>query len=166
MAIDFPNSPSTGQLYTVGEKNWIWNGTAWELTTVLGTNNHAATHGVGQIDAITIAPSQVTGIAIVNGDVHLVTFCTSTTRPSSPTEGQVIYETDTNRYYGWNGTIWSGIGGGAAYQTTAPSDPQTGDLWVDSDATADTLNVNDFKLKSDAILDSDYSLLWATMGVM
>lgn len=166
MAIDFPNSPSNGQIYTVGGKTWIWGGTSWNAipynTSIV---SHGSTHGVGQVDAITIAPSQVTGTAIIGGDVHLVTFCTSSTRPASPTEGQVIYETDTNRYYGWNGTIWSGIGGGAAYQTTAPSGPAPGDLWIDSDAAA-SLNENDYKLKSDAILDSDYSLLWATMGVM
>jgi hypothetical protein len=167
MAIDFPNSPSTGQSYTVGEKTWVYSGSLWELVTVTGTNYHGSTHGVGQIDAITIAPSQVTGTALILGDVHTVTFCTSSTRPITPTEGQLIYETDTNKYYGWNGTIWSGVGGGgASYQSSAPGDPATGDLWVDSDAAAATLNENDFKLKADAILDQQYTLLQATMGVM
>lgn len=166
MAIDFPNSPSNGQSYTVGEKTWVYSGSLWELVTITGTNYHGSTHGVGQPDAITIAPSQVTGTAIVNGDVHIVTFCTSSTRPGSPTAGQIIYETDTSLYFGWNGSIWSSIGGGgAAYQSTAPSSPLTGALWVDSDAAA-SLNENDYKLKADAILDQQYTLLQATMGVM
>lgn len=29
MAIDFPNSPTVGDLYTVGGKTWQWNGTFW-----------------------------------------------------------------------------------------------------------------------------------------
>ena len=29
MAIDFPNTPTTGQLYTVGNRSWRWDGTAW-----------------------------------------------------------------------------------------------------------------------------------------
>lgn len=29
MAIDFPNSPTNGDLYTVGGKTWQWNGTFW-----------------------------------------------------------------------------------------------------------------------------------------
>lgn len=166
MAMDFPNSPSVGQIFTSDNKTWIWSGTSWNaLMRNTSFMPHGGTHGVGQTDAITIAASQVTGTAIVSGDTHLVTFCTSATRPLSPTSGQIIYETDTGRYYGWKSTFWSTIGGGAAYQTTAPSGPQVGDLWIDSDAVA-SLNENDYKLKADAILDSDYSLLWATMGVM
>ena len=29
MAIDFPNTPTAGQLYTVGNRSWRWDGTAW-----------------------------------------------------------------------------------------------------------------------------------------
>ena len=32
--------------------------------------------------------------------------CLSTNRPTTPYEGQVIYETDTDRLYVWNGTAW------------------------------------------------------------
>lgn len=32
--------------------------------------------------------------------------CTSSTRPTAPFEGQVIYETDTDRILVWNGTAW------------------------------------------------------------
>lgn len=49
----------------------------------------------------------------VNTPVSHVTICTSTTRPGSPSAGQVIFESDTKLYYGWNGTSWSSIGGGA-----------------------------------------------------
>jgi hypothetical protein len=44
-----------------------------------------------------------------HGAVYSVT---STTRPGSPVKGDIIYETDTNLFYGWNGTIWASIGGG------------------------------------------------------
>lgn len=29
-AIDFPNSPTTGQLFTVGDITWEWTGTVWQ----------------------------------------------------------------------------------------------------------------------------------------
>jgi len=32
--------------------------------------------------------------------------CTSTTRPSSPYEGMMIYETDTDKVLVWNGSAW------------------------------------------------------------
>lgn len=32
--------------------------------------------------------------------------CTSTTRPTNPFEGQMIYETDTDRMLVWNGSSW------------------------------------------------------------
>jgi hypothetical protein len=50
----------------------------------------------------------------VNTDVKHVLVVTSSTRPAAPSEGQIIYETDTDLFFGWNGSAWSGIGGGAA----------------------------------------------------
>jgi len=47
----------------------------------------------------------------VNTDVKHVLIVTSSTRPGSPSSGQVIYETDTTLYFGWNGTAWAPIGG-------------------------------------------------------
>jgi|688.fasta_scaffold81935_5 hypothetical protein len=35
--------------------------------------------------------------------------CTSTTRPASPFEGQVIYETDTDLLLAYNGSAWRGF---------------------------------------------------------
>ena len=36
--------------------------------------------------------------------------CTSGTRPSSPNQGMLIYETDTNWYVSWNGSSWLMLG--------------------------------------------------------
>ena len=47
----------------------------------------------------------------VNTDVKHVLVVTSGTRPGSPSAGQVIFESDTTLYYGWNGTAWAPIGG-------------------------------------------------------
>jgi hypothetical protein len=33
MTIDFPNSPTLNDTFTVGNRTWQWNGTAWELET-------------------------------------------------------------------------------------------------------------------------------------
>jgi hypothetical protein len=40
--------------------------------------------------------------------------CTSTTRPASPYEGQMIYETDTDLTYLYSGSAWTQISGSTA----------------------------------------------------
>lgn len=41
-----------------------------------------------------------------NSRISQAGVCTSSTRPASPYEGQVIYETDTDRTLVWNNTTW------------------------------------------------------------
>jgi len=33
MALNFPSSPATNDEYTLGNKTWVWNNTAWALKT-------------------------------------------------------------------------------------------------------------------------------------
>jgi hypothetical protein len=40
--------------------------------------------------------------------------CTSSTRPASPFEGQMIYETDTDLTYVYSGSAWQQVAGGTA----------------------------------------------------
>ena len=40
--------------------------------------------------------------------------CTFANRPTTPYEGQVIYETDTDLSYIWGGTAWQQVSGGTA----------------------------------------------------
>lgn len=49
----------------------------------------------------------------VNNNIEHVLTVTSSTRPASPAEGQIIYQTDTDTFFGYNGTTWASIGGGA-----------------------------------------------------
>ena len=44
-AIDFPNSPSVNQTFTVGERTWKWTGTAWDV--VVTTQVTGATGATG-----------------------------------------------------------------------------------------------------------------------
>ncbi len=54
------------------------------------------------------------GIQGIPGPTSII-VCTSTTRPSTPTVGQYIYETDTNLEYVWTGTTWQRMPWNAAW---------------------------------------------------
>ena len=63
--------------------------------------------------------------------------CTSSTRPGLPTEGQLIFETDTDQVLVWNGTEWAEISGGGGTVLFQDSQPDTSELepgtvWIDS----------------------------------
>jgi hypothetical protein len=96
-----------------------------------------------------------------------VTQCTSTTRPGSPEEGDIIYETDTDLFYGWNGSDWASIGGGSiAYQTTPPtSNLSDGTLWVDSDGESQIVNANDYYPKTETYSQAQIDALLGGAGV-
>jgi hypothetical protein len=47
-----------------------------------------------------------------------VITCTSGTRPASPVQGMMIYETDTNKLATYSGAAWSYLGGYTAYTPT------------------------------------------------
>jgi ribosomal protein S11 len=55
--------------------------------------------------------------------------CTSSTRPTAPYEGQVIYETDTDRVLVWNGSAWyanwNTAWGTVGHVTTSPNQTVT-----------------------------------------
>lgn len=48
--------------------------------------------------------------------------CTSSTRPASPFDGQVIYETDTDKVLAWDGSQWELIGPVASPISAAGAD--------------------------------------------
>ena len=63
MAIDFPNSPSNNDQYTVGTTTWMYNGTAWVVS--LGD----ASIATGAITADKIASNAVTTAKILDANV-------------------------------------------------------------------------------------------------
>ena len=49
--------------------------------------------------------------------------CTSTTRPTAPYEGQMIYETDTDKTLFWNGSAWVNVNSVSPAFTGTPTAP-------------------------------------------
>jgi hypothetical protein len=62
-AINFPNDPSVGDLFTVGDITWKWSGTVWQgLGSAVPPVAHADTHELGGSDELLLDASQVAGI--------------------------------------------------------------------------------------------------------
>ena len=79
MPIDFPSSPTTGQVYTYLGKSWVYNGTGWD------------------------APRALSEIGAVQ------TFANATARTAaipSPTEGIYTHLNDVDRLEFYNGSAW------------------------------------------------------------
>lgn len=79
MAIDFPNSPSTNDTYTVGNKTWIYDGTTWNTynsttfsaetlpgTTIKSTVTGSSLTSVGALTSLDVQATTGTAMRITN----------------------------------------------------------------------------------------------------
>lgn len=87
------------------------------------------------------------------------TLCTSTTRPASPFQGQIILETDTNRLYIRIGSAWAQLllGGSGVGRTTVNVEferPSGGDWLISGHTTGDT--------QKRFILDANGMMQWGS----
>jgi hypothetical protein len=75
MAIDFPNSPSNNDEFTVGTTTWKYNGTAWVI--VLGESSIAT----GAVTTDKIATNAITAAKLAAGasNAYVLTADSSTT---------------------------------------------------------------------------------------
>jgi len=65
-----------------------------------------------------------------------MTIVTSSTRPASPWAGQIIFETDTELSFVWDGSVWKASGGGGG--NVADDCIQPNFNTISSDYTFDT----------------------------
>lgn len=76
MAINFPNTPSLNQEYSVDNRTWVWNGDAWQLKSTLSSTSATA---LATARTITLN-GVVTGSTSFDGSAD-VTITTSTSHP-------------------------------------------------------------------------------------
>jgi len=80
------------------------NGTGTSVGLNIGSGKTLAVAGTASVSG-TFTVSATDAIKIASG--------TTAERPGSPTAGQLRYNTTLNKFEGYNGTVWSSVGGGA-----------------------------------------------------
>ena len=154
MPIDFPNSPSVNNLHTSSGKTWRWDGEKWvvvytDLSGPIGptgpTGPVGATGPTGPVGATgatgpsgatgPTGPSGATGARGATGPLGIIS---SATAPSSPSAGQVWFDTTSGASYIYYNSAWVELGGGvmSPYQATSstrPPAPWEGQLVYETD---------------------------------
>ena len=115
---------ATVTVYTAAKMDAIANNTIISAT-IDGSGNLILTKGDG---VTTVNAGHVIGATGAAGPTGpSITVCTSITRPSSPTAGAQIFETDSKLTYIYTGTAWRYSGGIIiCTSTTRPSMPIEG----------------------------------------
>jgi hypothetical protein len=132
-AIDFPNAPEIDDIFTLGERSWRFTGAVWVSVGTIGPQGPtgpATSISIGEVltgDLEAEASVSVTGPA-GNQVLDFVlppgptgptgpigTFFASATEPSSPTEGDVWFNSVSGSTYVYYDSYWVGASGGTAY---------------------------------------------------
>jgi len=128
MPIDFPNSPSVNDVYTVGVRSWVWTGNTWESIATIGpigptgpTGPIGVTGPTGPIgetgDIGPTGPTGATGAdSFVTGPTGPIgetgptgsdgSFFVSDTQPESATTGDVWYNSSTGQMFVYYDLFW------------------------------------------------------------
>lgn len=116
---------------------------------------------------------------VPNSRISQAGVCTSTTRPASPYEGQMIYETDTNRVLIWDNAAWVMIADtdqppglqlvdtevfttSSSFDMSLPSDYDNFRLLFKTSATSTTVEIRLQFLSGTTVANTNYN--WYIFG--
>jgi hypothetical protein len=140
MPIDFPDSPSLNDTFTVDSRTWEWTGVAWKIATAsLGPTGPTGPAGTDGAD----------GVIGVDGEPGK--FIVSGTAPADPEEGDAWFNSTNSRLYMYYDSYWveasapvagptgptgsagpTGPQGVFQVSDTMPTSAVLGDAWFDS----------------------------------
>jgi hypothetical protein len=115
-AIDFPNSPTVDDLFTVGDRTWKWTGSVW--ITV-----EEAVVGPAGVVASDSEPTSTDVLWLDTDEEPDVPV------PTGGTDGQVLTKTSSADY----ATAWENIPEGTTVISSATAPEDTGAIWYDTE---------------------------------
>ena len=158
MPIDFPNSPTVNDLFTVNDRTWKWTGTAWETVEALTLGPTGPTGAVGPTGPT--GAIGATGPTGAQGNIGN-TGPTGPAGVQGPQGSQGIQ--GNNGPTGPTGPTGSTGDSGFAAQTSAPED--TSVLWLDTDEAGIGIPVGGLEGQVLAkVDDTDFNLEWIDGG--
>lgn len=137
-ALDFPDSPEIGQIFTGVERTWTWNGSVWEIFGAVSAGPQGPAGPASEVPGPTGATGPVglqgpTGPTGANGlDGSGVTILGTVADVGSlPSTGNNVGDAYviSGELYTWDGTAWQNIG--QIQGPTGPTGP-TGERGADS----------------------------------
>jgi len=116
MALNFPDSPAVDDTYTANGTTWIWDGTAWSISsTFLTATNPVIAAGTITEDVYTLSGTSV-ALEPDNGSVQTHTLTDNTTYTDGFSAGQAItlmVDDGTAYTITWPTITWVNNGGSA-----------------------------------------------------
>lgn len=113
--VDFPDSPTTDDFHSIGDKTWQYDGDVWILVQPVGTLGNLSVNATrladGSITTDKLAPGSVTQAKLASQLTAATTTTSSTISTDLPLPflGQIAYETDTQYMRAWSGSSWTRI---------------------------------------------------------
>jgi len=143
--VNFPANPTLNQVYTFGTKKWIWNGRAWQASSVTtgytGSVGFTGSQGApGEAAAIGYTGSQgYTGSSGTNGtngtSVTIVGTVASSANLPNPYNGDIgdgYITADTGNLWVWGGSSFTDVGRVVGYTgSEGPPNGYTGSRGLD-----------------------------------
>jgi len=102
MPIDFPNSPTNGDTYSAGGKNWQYNGTAWVLQGVVP--NVRLLDDIGDVN--TPSPTDGYFLKYVSASSSWVAAAIPTINNLDDVGDVTITSATSGQFLKWNGSAW------------------------------------------------------------
>ena len=97
MAIDFPDSPTSNQIYTSGGRSWIWNGSSWVAYTTTITSDLIAN---GTITSAMIANGTIVGADIASATITNTQIASATITDANLANNAITQEKLADRVIG------------------------------------------------------------------
>lgn len=93
MAIDFPNSPATNDVYSSAGKTWYYTGTTWTLQSVSATPGGISTT---ELAANAVTTAKIAAEAVTAAKIANVTITSAQIANATITNTQIASGTITN----------------------------------------------------------------------